>query len=158
MITYYAFVLLLFITRQHKLLAKTQPLSINSNLTYLELNYQYATTKGIQIYSNFIAVFLLSSLNMAVELGESFSNTAGSDDYFARVRASQLTWAHNLKHLYSVVGSGETEHRLLANSSICLNLTSKFYPVMNGDEQVFSCKGIKVLFLPYCDAGSWVQL
>jgi len=136
--------------------AKTQPLT-NSTLTYLELNAQFSSIKDVvSPYSKFLSVFLLSSLQNAVELGESFLDIPGTDDYFARIRAAQLTWAFNIRYFYSVVGAGDAERRVLSNSSICTNLTSDYFKRgFHGEEHIFLCKGIKVLFLPYCDAGSW---
>lgn len=117
----------------------------------------------------FIAIFQLSSLNQATEFGEkrhyntgpldTFSYYYGSE-VFTRIRASQKTWAHQAKHFYAVVGNGEAERRVLSNHKYCTNLTEAYlhqtshllYP---RTEQVFSCNGIRLLYLPECKDGGW---
>ena len=108
----------------------------------------------------FIAIFLLSSLNMATEFGEQIKYVHGQREVFTRTRASQKTWAHHVKHFYSVVGRGDAELRVLPNEKYCTNLTESYlhqtrhllYP---RSEQVFSCNGIRVLYLPECKDGGW---
>ena len=48
----------------------------------------------------FIAIFLLSSLNMATQFGEERNEGHGNTgiEVFTRIRASQKTWAHHVKH------------------------------------------------------------
>ena len=97
---------------------------------------------------------------MDTELGERFRKVHGQSNVFARVRASQKTWAHHAKHFYSVVGRGKAELKVLANQKYCTNLTDAYlhqtsrllYP---RTEQAFSCNGIRVLFLPECKDGGF---
>ena len=126
----------------------------NNTRTHEILNAQNKTP------IKFIAIFLLSSLNMATELGESFRKVHGQSNVFARVRASQKTWAHHVKHFYSVVGRGKAELRALANQKYCTNLTDTYlhqtsHLLNPRTEQVFSCNGIRVLFLPDCKDGGF---
>lgn len=106
---------------------------------------------------NFISIFLLSSLRMASELGEEFTEGQhGVTDFFRRVRSSQRTWAHGVKHFYSVVGNGPDEIRVLSNTIYCHNITSHYrarHPTSK--EEIYRCNGIKILYLPYCDPTSW---
>ena len=110
----------------------------------------------------FIAIYLLSSFNMATELGEQrIDNTDYyNTDVFTRIRASQKTWAHHVKHFYAVVGRGEAEMRILPDQNYCSNLTDAYlhqtrYLPYSRSEQIFSCNGIRILYLPQCKDGGW---
>ena len=105
----------------------------------------------------FMAVFLLSTLEGALAFG------AGADprrDFFARVKASKLTWGHPLPHFYSVVGNNDANKNILKNPKHCTDLTHHYHHsvkhvVSEPKEEVYECSGVKVLYLPFCDSSSW---
>lgn len=105
---------------------------------------------------NFLAVFMLSTLEGAHEMGGSAPRHR---DFFHRVRASKETWAWPIRHYYSVIGKNQENLKILTNSSNCQNITQQHLEAMKGQpdvhEEIFVCHGIKVLYLPYCDHSSW---
>lgn len=105
----------------------------------------------------YIAVFLLSTLTGAPEFGGAGGNRL---DFFQRVKASKATWAHPIKHFYSVVGNSEENEKILVNPQYCTNLTKQYHHHMihaaeHPREEVFECAGIRVLYLPYCNHKAW---
>jgi hypothetical protein len=108
---------------------------------------------------NFIAIFLLSSLRLATELGEEYHEVHGGANFFARARAIQRTWANTVKHFYLVVGNGIEERRILSNPIYCQNLTVHYQErtkhIKYLYEEIYRCNGIRVLYIPYCDSSGW---
>ncbi len=117
--------------------------------------HEVLNTKETKDSLNFVAVFLLTTLQGSKEL----QDYQGGPDFFQRVRASRQTWAYPVRHFYAVVGNNPENIKILSNTSICQNTThrtrghAKYQPLVN--EEIFKCNGIQVIYLPYCDATSW---
>jgi hypothetical protein len=95
---------------------------------------------------NFVAVFLLSTLNERF-----FKN---------RVEVSKQTWGHPVKHFFAVTGESPSERKILADKDRCHNRTDHYRKITRHispptREEIYICNGIHVLHLPYCDPSSW---
>ena len=117
---------------------------------------KYLSTNENKDNLTYLAVFLLSTLSESLDFG----GTNSKRDFFARVKASKATWGHPIKHFYSVIGKSDDNIRILTNPNYCTNMTKQYHHHVSHvaeypQEEVFECKGIRVLYLPYCDHSSW---
>lgn len=142
-------------------------ISTNRKLEGNRIKLYSGTYSAIQEYANSthhhhlhlindIGIFLLGSMNNAVDLGYPVPDNNEYTDYYDRSRVARLTWASHVKHFYMVTGEGEAERLILGNESACTNLTLKFRSFThNNKQEMYKCGPVMVLHFPHCNGDSW---
>eukprot|EP01038_Epipyxis_sp_PR26KG_P009409 gene9409-12671_t len=103
-----------------------------------------------------IAVFLLASMTGARQFGVETSDFKGKN-FFDRIVMANYTYTKHVEHFYMVVGDGANDRKVVLAPSHCINLTSSYEEKLQktGWGHMYSCMGIKVLYLPDCEGSSW---
>jgi hypothetical protein len=103
-------------------------------------------------HNTFTSVFIVSTFQNSIE----FDKNNGHTDYVEMFKGCRKTWAADIKHFYMLTADSEADRRVVADPQLCQNLTNHYIKEVahidpNPREQVYLCKGIRVLHTPYCD-------